>query len=96
MTLETLAAEFESWRANRKHTKTPVPKRLWDMAVEMANKTSVGEAARASKVPLWKIKSRMGIETKMTKDIKFQKIDAPKVSASIEFTTPSGVLIRVY
>jgi len=95
MTIEELTKEFERWRNNRKADKEPIPEKLWESAVELAEKISPTIVAKSCKISTSKLKKKMGLKSSVPK-IQFNKISSPSRIPQVELTTSSGVQIKIY
>lgn len=47
LTLEELKNQLESWRANKKNHREPIPKKLWQAAADLARDGSINQVSKA-------------------------------------------------
>lgn len=90
MTIDELAKEFSKWRQNRKTPKGPIPPRLWKLAIEVNEATSISKVSKACSIPIIKLKRKMSPSP-------FVELPAIKGRLPImEVTMASGTTIKIF
>lgn len=81
LTLEELKDKFENYRKNKSYQREPIPKELWEAAVELARKHSIATVCRELHLRYQSLKEHIG--TQIPKN-KFKE----KLPSFVELTQP--------
>jgi hypothetical protein len=99
MTIEELSEKLNLWRKNKKSKRDRIPEEYWDEAVKLAKEFSSSTVAAKLSLGAGDLKKRMGTPDLAQEKIIFRElppVPQKKSSLLVEFTTPSGMIIKVY
>ena len=69
-TIEEVKNQLENWRKNKRNHREPVPKDLWQAAVELARKHSINTVSKALRLSYADLKDRLYGPTISKKKVK--------------------------
>ena len=58
-TLETVHKQFEAWRSNRARKREPIPRRLWQAAVDLCQEYSIAQVSRELRLSYTDLKKKI-------------------------------------
>lgn len=58
-TLDEVRRRFETWRATKEYSSSPIPQPLWDGAIELARAHSIHEISRSLRLDYNRLKKRV-------------------------------------
>jgi hypothetical protein len=99
MTIEELSDKLNLWRKNKTSARDRIPEEFWAEAVKLAKESSSSAVAAKLSLGANDLKKRMGSPSLPKEKIIFKELPAvpqKKSSLLVEFTTPSGMSIKVY
>jgi hypothetical protein len=99
MTIEELSEKLSIWRKNKKSKRDRIPEEYWDEAIKLAKESSSSVVASKLSLGANDLKKRMGSPPLPREKIIFKELPTvpqKKSSLLVEFTTPSGMIIKVY
>jgi hypothetical protein len=99
MTIEELSDKLNLWRKNKKSKRERIPEAYWDEAVKLTKEFSSSVVAAKLSLSAGDLKKRMGTPSLSKEKIIFKElppVPQKKSSLLVEFTTPSGMNIRIY
>jgi len=99
MTIEELSEKLSLWRQSKKSKRDRIPLEYWNEAVKFANESSCSIVASKLGLGITDLKKRMRNSASPQEKIIFKELPVvpqKKQSVLVEFTTPSGMSIRVY
>jgi len=59
ITIEEIRSQLESWRKNKRNHREPIPKELWQAAVELARCHSINTVSKALRLSYADLKDRL-------------------------------------
>jgi hypothetical protein len=99
MTIEELSDKLNLWRKNKTSKRDRIPEEYWSEAIKLANESSSSVVAAKLSLGAYDLKKRMGSPPLPKEKVIFKELPpAPQKKSSllVEFTTPAGMIIRVY
>ena len=99
MTIEELSDKLNLWRKNKTSKRDRIPEEYWAEAVKLAKESSSSTVAAKLSLGANDLKKRMGSPFLAKEKIIFKElppVPQKKSPILVEFTTPAGMVIRVY
>ncbi len=99
MTIEELSDKLNHWRKNKTSRRERIPEEFWTEAVKLAKESSSSKVAAKLSLGANDLKKRMRSPSLPKEKIIFKElppVPQKKSSLLVEFTTPSGMSIKVY
>jgi len=94
-TLETVQQQFEAWRTSRSKRNQPIPKHLWQAAVELCENYSISQVSRKLRLSYMALKKRVAND--QTSRLNFMEIDLKTMAGrwQIECNRVDGASLRI-
>ena len=99
MTIEELSDKLNLWRKNKTSKRDRIPEEYWSEAIKLAHESSSSVVAAKLSLGANDLKKRMGSPPILKEKVIFKELSPSpqkKSSLLVEFTTPAGMIIRVY